>query len=162
MCKITKYRSACGHSSAHLLSRCGGTKHNHNKEGASPACKSGPWLEIQLPNNCGPCQRAVYEADLRANNPQGGDQLEKNLWDSRLLFAAYKWSTIERVELGRFEKKGSPLRHEVQPDETPVPPADVVSTGWNWRSAIESCTCGLGIFFDSCSWVFCCGKEPRG
>lgn len=158
MCKILKNRFNCGHGSAHLLSRCGGTKHNHDKEGASPACKSGTWLEIKLPRNCGPCQQARYEANLRANNPQRGDQLEKAVWDSRLLFPARKESTVERVRLCRFEKKASPFRHEVQ---FPDPPA-VVGSGWNWRSAIEWCTCGLGIFFDTCSWVFCCGKEPRG
>jgi hypothetical protein len=131
MCRILKCRFTCGHGSAHLLSKCGGTKHNHNKEESSPACKSVAHLDIKLPDNCGPCQQEAFVAQLKTNISEADDKFMEELWISRLRFPLYKGSTFERVGLGRFEKKCSPLRREVQPDEIPDPPAVVVPTVWN-------------------------------
>ena len=132
MCKVTKYRYTCGHSFAVQSSKCGGTKHEHisSREGPSPFCKSPDYLhhDIKLSEQCGPCKYAAVVAEVEANNPVPTAASDRQLWNARKRYPTYKISNVKRVGLGRFEKKPSPLRREVQPHEIPHRPAVVVST----------------------------------
>jgi hypothetical protein len=143
MCKVLRYHFTCEHKSAHRLSKCRGTTHDHDSEGPSPLCGSSvEFLTFKLADKCGACKQADLEALLKSNISEAEKSLEylvdtqspdvpgasfvldklkedfePEMWNSRVLFPKYKGSTVPQVVLGRFEKKSSPLRYEEQSDE---------------------------------------------
>ena len=160
MCKVIKYRFKCGHAFALQSSK----NHRLFRPEGLSLCKSRAPLDIMLPKGCGPCERASNEAVLRKDitdaekllehledtesldvpeaeyllwqvKQEKEQDIEKKVWDARANYPAYKTSGVERVRRGRFEKKPSPLRQEVQPDEIPdrpaVVPSTVVSSKWD-------------------------------
>lgn len=146
MCKIIKYWFSCDHGFRPRGSRCKGTKHKHLRSGKVAACKSESYLNITIPTDCGPCQHQSFEnrwkrklslarnflETIREKNFPGVtevavlvEQLEQEFdtasWGSRALFPHLHGEKKERINLGYFEKKPSPLRCEVRPEDVCEP-----------------------------------------
>ncbi|KAJ4984110.1 hypothetical protein SVAN01_10398 [Stagonosporopsis vannaccii] len=138
MCTTVRYWYTCKHDFRLRRSQCGGTKHKRSKSGPVPACKSEPYLNMILRNECGPCQHLAFEQHRRRKLSRAElflDKLKENgnlgvqevaalveklkdefnamTWDTRSLFPHAHKDRAVRVSLGHFVRRPSPLRHEV-------------------------------------------------
>src|SRR5690242_1836242 len=138
MCNIVRYWYTCNHSLRMRRSQCGGTKHKRSTSGPAPACKPESYLSIFVPIDCGPCQHLAFEEnwkrklsraelfiaklkekgfsgeqELAALVEQLKDEFNAATWDTRSLFPHVHKDRAVRINLGRFVRRPSPLRHEV-------------------------------------------------
>ncbi|KAF2751564.1 hypothetical protein M011DRAFT_119049 [Sporormia fimetaria CBS 119925] len=66
MCKVIKYRFTCWHELNHRTSRCGGSFSKHRRGVKHAACVAEPYLVVNLPMKCGPCQHKDWEFQWEA------------------------------------------------------------------------------------------------
>ncbi|KAF1357313.1 hypothetical protein EJ07DRAFT_129713 [Lizonia empirigonia] len=145
MCKSIKYWFSCQHGFRLRASQCGGTKHKTVRGGLIVACKSESYLNIVIPIVCGPCQYQAFEEgwkqkllvaetflqkleedfpgvqEVVALVEQLTDEFNTASWNTRSLFPHFPKESPIRVTLGQFEKRPSPLRRDVLPEDIPEP-----------------------------------------